>query len=180
MQAIGGRLLHRELTDRILSCAIEVHRTLGPGLLESAYRICLLRELELQGVSAVPEVPIPLRYKGMAVESAYRADLIVDYKVLVELKSTDKLLPIHDAQLLTYLRLCDLRVGLLLNFNVTSLRQGMRRLICCRPLRDAPWISVDLRGPRLNHLPLNKGFCLARNAWYPIWKSSVPKQANPS
>jgi GxxExxY protein len=129
MDTLGGRLLHRELTDRILNCAVEVHRTLGPGLLESAYRICLARELELNGVPTVPEVPIPLVYKGMAVKSAYRADLIVDCKVLVELKATDKLLPIHDAQLLTSLRLCGLRVGLLLNFNVTSLRQGMRRFI---------------------------------------------------
>ena len=98
-------------------------------MLESAYRVCLTRELQLKGMHVVSEVPVPLLYKDVAIDAAYRADLIVDGQVLLELKSSEKLLAIHDAQLLTYLRLCNLRVGLLLNFNVTSLRQGIRRLI---------------------------------------------------
>ena len=129
METTGASVLHRDLTERILGCAIDVHRALGPGLLESAYRVCLTRELQLKGMHVVSEVPVPLLYKDVAIDAAYRADLIVDGQVLLELKSSEKLLAIHDAQLLTYLRLCNLRVGLLLNFNVTSLRQGIRRLI---------------------------------------------------
>ena len=129
MEALGKCVLHRDLTGRILNCAIDVHRALGPGLLESAYRVCLTRELQIKGMNVVSEVPVPLIYKDVALDAAYRADIIVDGKVLLELKSSERLLAIHDAQLLTYLRLCNLRVGLLLNFNVTSLRQGIRRLI---------------------------------------------------
>ena len=125
----GMTLYRAELTDQIISSAIEVHRELGPGLLESAYRSCLHRELMLRSLRVVAEIGIPVHYKGIEISDAYRADLLVEGEVLVELKAIEAFLPIHDAQLLTYLRLCKLKVGLLINFNVKALRQGIRRLI---------------------------------------------------
>ena len=122
--------LHRaKLTDQIIAGAIEVHRQLGPGLLESTYRACLQRELVLRCLRVASEVFIPFHYKGVEIAHAYRADLLVEDEVLVELKAIDTLLPIHDAQLLTYLRLARLRIGFLINFNVRALRQGIRRLV---------------------------------------------------
>ena len=126
---LGGQMLGRELTDRILAGAVEVHRALGPGLLESVYRRCLRQELESSGLNVQVETPVPIQFKGVTLESGYRADLIVDSTVLLELKSVEKLLPIHDAQVLTYLRLTKLRIGLLLNFNVTRLQYGIRRFV---------------------------------------------------
>ena len=120
---------HSQLTARILDSAIQVHAALGPGLLESAYRACLAHQLALDGMPSRHEVPIPLRYRGLEIESSYRADLVVDETVLLELKAVDRLLPIHSSQLLTYLRLLDVRVGLLINFNVTRLKFGVKRLI---------------------------------------------------
>ena len=105
------------LTGAILGCAIEVHRTLGPGLLESAYETCLVCELTRAGLAFEAQVPVPIVYKGEEFPCAFRADLIVERRVLVELKAVDCLLPVHDAQLLTYLKLRSLRVGLLINFN---------------------------------------------------------------
>ena len=113
----------------MLACAFEVHRILGPGLLENAYKTCLCHELQLKGLPHRREADIPIEYKGVPVEAGYRADLIVDTKVLVELRAIDRLLPVHEAQILTYLRLSGVRVGLLINFNVTSLRHGVRRFI---------------------------------------------------
>jgi len=125
-----SELQYRNLTDQILAAAVEVHRNLGPGLLESAYRSCLCRQFELAGLSVDVEVPIPVEYKGCSIATGYRADMIVERCVLLELKAVEKILPIHVAQTLTYLRLARLRVGLLLNFNVTSMRLGgVRRLI---------------------------------------------------
>ena len=123
------RLVHSEVTQKILGCAIEVHRHLGPGLLESAYRECMLEEMSLQGLAWAREVSIPLTYKDPLLPVAYRADLVVEDKVIIELKAIEKLLPIHEAQLLSYLRLAKLRVGLLLNFNMPTLRAGLRRII---------------------------------------------------
>jgi GxxExxY protein len=123
------RLLHGGLTDRILACAIDVHRDLGPGLMESAYRACLVDRLCREGLTVRQEVPVSIDYKGHLVESAYRADLVVEDAVLLELKSIDTLLPIHTAQVLTYLRFLNLRVGLLINFNVTNMMKGIRRYI---------------------------------------------------
>jgi GxxExxY protein len=120
----------QRLTRKIIGCAIEVHRALGPGLLESAYRSCLVRELELAGMSAKQEVRIGLNYKGHEIECAYRADVVVEGSVLVELKALDQLLAIHKTQLLTYLRLSGLRIGLLINFNAPILRDGVTRVIC--------------------------------------------------
>ena len=118
-----------EVTGRILGAAIEVHRHLGPGLLESAYRVCLLHELRAAGLHVRNEVAFPIAYKGRVIEGAYRADLVVEGAVLVELKAVENILPIHEAQTLTYMRLGNLPVGLLLNFNVPRLKDGIRRFI---------------------------------------------------
>ncbi len=122
-------LLHEELTKQIISAAIAVHRELGPGLLESAYQACLLHELLLRRVSCESEVQLPVAYKGIQLDCGYRMDFVVDKAVALELKSVEKILPIHHSQLMTYLRLSKLRVGLLINFNVEVLRQGIIRKI---------------------------------------------------
>lgn len=118
-----------QLTHEIIGAAIEVHRRLGPGLLESAYRRCLYRELSLRGVEYYPEFPLPLEYKGLRLNCGYRVDCVVKGLVAVEVKSVVALAPIHEAQLLTYLRLGGWRLGLLINFNVEVLRNGIRRRI---------------------------------------------------
>ena len=117
------------LTGRIIAAAIEVHRHLGPGLLESAYRTCLLDELAAAGLNVRHKVVLPISYKGRQIEGAYRADLVVEDAVLVELKAVEHILPIHESQTLTYLRLGNLPVGLLLNFNVPRLKDGIHRFI---------------------------------------------------
>ncbi len=120
---------HSELTELIIGAAIEVHRELGPGLLESAYQTCLRWELEQRSIPVSKEVPLPLRYKGLDLDAGYRLDLIVDQTVIVEVKSIDRFAPIHTAQLLTYLRLAKLQVGLLINFNVPALKEGIKRVM---------------------------------------------------
>lgn len=117
------------LTKEIIGAAIEVHRHLGPGLLESAYRKCLMQELCLRGVSFRHELLLPVEYKGIYLGSAYRMDLVVEDAVVVEIKSVEALTEIHEAQLLTYLRLGGWAVGLLINFNVEVLRKGIRRRV---------------------------------------------------
>ena len=107
-----------DLTGVIIGAAIEVHRALGPGLLESAYQECLCRELELRGVRFKRQLPVPLEYKGVRMEKAYPLDLLVEEFCVVEIKSVESLHPIDEAQLLTYMRLGSWRIGLLLNFNV--------------------------------------------------------------
>jgi GxxExxY protein len=123
----GERLLHAELTDRILACAIEVHRELGPGLMEVAYRKCLVDRLEVGGLRVKQEVPCSINYNGRVIDMAFRADLVIEDRVLLELKSVAALLPIHGAQVLTYLKFLNLRVGFLMNFNTTNLMKGTRR-----------------------------------------------------
>jgi GxxExxY protein len=118
-----------ELTERLIGCAIEVHRALGPGLLESTYEMCLCRELNLQEIPFLRQQPIPVLYKGVKLDCGYRADLIVDGRLLVEIKSIDQIVAIHDAQLLSYLKLSSLKVGLLINFNVRMLKDGIRRRV---------------------------------------------------
>jgi GxxExxY protein len=120
---------HRDLTQQIIGACIEVHRTLGPGLLESAYRTCVAFELQLRGLRVQRELGVTVEYKGLQIENAYRIDLVVDEKVILEAKSVLHLTPVHDAQLLTYLRLAHKQVGLLVNFNARSIRSGLRRLI---------------------------------------------------
>ena len=118
------------LTRTIIGAAIEVHRALGPGLLESAYRGCLKLELKEQGLAVAQERPLPVIYHGQAVGVGYRLDLVVNDRVIVEVKAVERLEPVHTAQLLCYLRLSDLPVGLLLNFNVKWLvDQGLRRVV---------------------------------------------------
>ncbi len=118
-----------EISSVVIGAAIEVHRALGPGLLESVYQKCLARELELQAVPYREEVPLDVRYKGMEFEAAYRMDMLVDGKVVVELKAVENVVPVHEAQLLSYLRLVHLRLGLLINFNVPVLRVGIKRIV---------------------------------------------------
>ena len=120
-------------TQAVIGASIEVHRALGPGLLESAYEQCLCRELELLGIPFHRQFPVPLSYKGLRVEAGYRLDLLVDNQVVIEIKAVEALHEIHSAQLLTYLKLGNWPVGLLINFNVTLLKDGIRRLIN-RPL----------------------------------------------
>jgi GxxExxY protein len=117
------------LTGQIISAAIEVHRILGPGLLESAYEECLCRELHRRGINFERQVDLPIDYKGYRIESGYRLDLVVDHRVVVELKAVRQLEKIHEAQLLTYLKLTGLNLGLLLNFNVVLLKDGIKRFV---------------------------------------------------
>ena len=118
-----------EISNAVIGCAIEVHRALGPGLLESVYQKCLARELELKQISFREEMPLSVKYKGLDFESAYRLDMLVGNKVIVELKAVEQLLPIHEAQVLSYLRLTELKLGLLVNFNVPALRNGIKRIV---------------------------------------------------
>ena len=118
-----------ELSEQIIGAGIDVHRELGPGLLESAYEECLCYELARRGVPFTRQQPLPVVYKGVRLECGYQMDLVVNNGIIVELKSVEKLLPIHEAQLLTYLKLADLTLGLLLNFNVFVFKQGIRRIV---------------------------------------------------
>ena len=116
------------LTGEIIGAAIEVHRTLGPGLLESAYEECLCRELEIREVVFERQKELPIQYKGAKLDCGYRLDIVVANTVILELKACEKLEPIHEAQLLTYLKLTGLKVGLLINFNVPVLTNGIKRI----------------------------------------------------
>ena len=118
-----------EITEIIIGAAIEVHRHLGPGLLESTYETCTAHEITQSGLSVVRQKVLPIRYKGIEIGEGYRLDLLVADKVITEIKAVETLLPIHEAQLLTYLRLTGLRVGLLINFNVPVLKSGIRRMV---------------------------------------------------
>lgn len=116
------------LTGRIIGAAINVHRELGPGLLESAYESCLFHELVLGGLRVERQKNLPIQYREMSLDAGYRIDLLVEEQVIVELKAVESLRPIHDAQLLSYLKLSGLATGLLINFHVTLLRDGIKRL----------------------------------------------------
>ncbi len=120
---------HDSLTEAIIGAAIEVHRHLGPGVLESVFEECLCFELANAGTSVRRQPPIPVIYKGVSLELGFRPDLIVSDKVIVELKCVEKLLPVHEAQLLTYLRLSGIRIGLLINFQSQPLFRGIKRMI---------------------------------------------------
>jgi GxxExxY protein len=117
------------LTHEIIGAAIEVHRELGPGLLESVYQLCLEHELKLRGVDHLPQQPLPIVYKGLHLDADLRMDLFFPGRLVVELKAAEKLLPIHEAQLLTYLKLTKVRVGLLINFCVPVLKDGLKRMV---------------------------------------------------
>ncbi|RJR20464.1 MAG: GxxExxY protein [Nitrospiraceae bacterium] len=122
-------ILHKELTNRIIASAIEVHRTLGPGLLESAYEECFCHELYTQGISFERQKPLPLKYKEINLDCGYRMDIVVDNMVIVELKCVDKITVVHEAQVLTYLRLSHIKVGLIINFYTDVLKNGIKRLV---------------------------------------------------
>lgn len=118
-----------QLSDVTIGAAIEVHRHLGPGLLESSYHACLCRELELRGIAYDSQVALPLQYKGIQLSKGYIIDLLIENSLVVEIKSVDKLLPIHSAQLITYMRLRGVSSGLLMNFNVHLLPHGIKRML---------------------------------------------------
>mgnify|MGYP000201888188 CR=1 FL=1 len=125
-----SQLTHPEWTESILGAALEVHQILGPGLLESSYQACLARELTLRGIPFAREVPVPLAYQGTRLDCSYRLDFVVQKRVVIEVKAVERVEPIHEAQLLTYLRLTGLPVGLILNFNVSwVLLDGVTRLV---------------------------------------------------
>jgi len=118
-----------EITERVIGAAIEVHRALGPGLLESAYEECLAHELTLRAVTFERQRALPVQYNGVALDCGYRLDLLVENAVVVEIKAVSEIEPVHEAQLLTYLRLGGWQVGLLINFNVPVLKNGIRRRV---------------------------------------------------
>lgn len=141
-------LVCEAITEKVIGCAIDVHRALGPGLLESAYESCLVYELQQSQLKVQSQVPIPLVYKSVKLDCGYRADLIVEDAVILEIKSIESLLPIHEAQLISYLRLTKLPVGLLINFNVKLLTKGIvRRANTLSQLSDLR----DLRGKNGMH-----------------------------
>ncbi|UCG78625.1 MAG: GxxExxY protein [Nitrospirota bacterium] len=125
----GDLFYCEEVTDAIIASAIEVHKHLGPGLLESAYEECLCHELSLNKVPFKRQVDLPLEYKGISLDCGYRIDMVVDDKVIIELKCVDKIVPVHEAQLLTYMKLSDIKVGLIINFRSNLIRNGIRRLV---------------------------------------------------
>jgi len=118
-----------DLSNRVIGCAIEVHRILGPGLLESTYRRCLSRELELEKIEHACEVPVPVGYKGTLLECGYRIDILIEQFLILELKSVKEIDSVHEAQVLTYIKLFGARVGLIINFNKTQLRYGLKRFV---------------------------------------------------
>lgn len=121
------------LSSLVIGAALEVHKTLGPGLMESAYEVCLCHELSLRGIPHQSQILLPVKYKGIQINADYRIDILVDDCLLLELKSVEKVLPIHKAQTLTYLRLSSLWLGLVINFNVEMLRDGIHRVVNGEP-----------------------------------------------
>ncbi len=118
-----------ELSNVVIGCALEVHRALGPGLLESTYEQCFAHELKLADIPFKIQYPLPVEYKGLKLDCGYRVDLLIDDSIIVELKSVEKILPIHQAQLLTYMKLSEKSIGLLIKFNVTYLKNGIKRMV---------------------------------------------------
>ncbi len=122
-------MTENELSKIIIGCAIDVHKNLGPGLLESAYQYCLMYELKEKGLRVQKEVPRPIVYKEVKLDHGYRMDLLVNNKVVIEIKTVEAITDVHEAQLLTYLRLGNYRLGLILNFHTTVLKTGIRRMV---------------------------------------------------
>ena len=118
-----------KITETIIGAAVNVQRALGPGLLESAYEACMVYELAQAGLKVEQQKPLPIVYRGVKLECGYRMDLMIDNEIIVEIKSIEKLLPIHQAQLLSYLKLSNCRVGLLINFNIKVLKNGIQRVV---------------------------------------------------
>jgi GxxExxY protein len=122
-------MINNDLTEKIIGCAIEVHRTLGPGLLESAYQECLFYELKSQGVWVEKEISLPIIYKEIKIDHGYRIDLLVENRIVIELKTVEKFSDVHTAQILTYMRLGEYSTGLLINFNTKLLKDGLKRFV---------------------------------------------------
>jgi len=118
-----------EISEKVIGGAIEVHQAIGPGLLESAYEACMRQELKLRGLAVEPQRVLPIEYKGLKLDCGYRIDLLVESQVVVELKAVHALEPVHEAQLLTYLKLGNWKLGLLINFNVPLLKHGIKRMM---------------------------------------------------
>lgn len=118
-----------DLSNRVIGCAIEVHRHLGPGLLESAYEQCLAHELSRNNIAFQLQLAQPVRYKDVLLDCGYRIDILIENQLIIELKSVEKLLGIHEAQLLTYMKLAEMKLGLLMNFNVSKLKEGIKRFV---------------------------------------------------
>ena len=121
--------LKNDLTHVVIGMAIDVHRELGPGLLESAYEECLAYELRQSSLKFARQDPVPIKYKGLELDCGYRLDLLIEDKLIIELKSVDELIPIFDAQILTYMKLADKHLGLLINFNVPMVKMGIKRFV---------------------------------------------------
>ena len=117
------------LSEKIIGCAIEVHKGIGPGLLESAYEECLAYELAQAGLSFRRQVKLPVTYKGVQLDCGYKLDLIVNEQIILELKAVERIMPIHEAQLLSYLRMMNLRLGLILNFHTSMMKNGIKRIV---------------------------------------------------
>jgi GxxExxY protein len=117
------------ITGQVLDASVAVHKIMGPGLLESVYELCLMKELQLRGLNVQRQVPIPLIYKGYELSKEYVIDLLVENDIILEIKAVETLLPIHEAQLISYLKLADKKVGLLINFNVPILKNGFKRFV---------------------------------------------------
>jgi GxxExxY protein len=131
MEIHGGKKMqpYKELSSMVIGCAIEVHRHLGPGLLESTYEQCLAHELRLNNIPFRLQYPLPVEYKGLQLDCGYRVDLFIDDKIILELKSVDELHGIHQAQILTYMKLAGIRQGYLVNFNVKRLKDGLKSFL---------------------------------------------------
>ena len=132
-----------DLTDKVIGACIEIHQAVGPGLLESAYEGCLCHELSLAGLQFERQKPLPVHYKGVNLDCGYRLDLVIENRLVMELKAVEQLLPVHEAQLLTYLKLSGMPLGLLVNFNVARLKDGLKRMVNRFPDFSA---SLRLRG----------------------------------
>ncbi len=138
------RYQDEEINREVISSAIQIHKTLGPGLLESTYKTCLLLELQDRGLHCKQELLVPIVYKNHRIDCGFRIDLLVEEKIVVELKAIEQLLPVHEAQVLTYLRLFQKQVGLLINFNVVLLKRGIRRCVLNaneEEMQEVDWIQ---------------------------------------
>jgi GxxExxY protein len=125
----GKKIQFTDLSHKVLGCAIEVHRAIGPGLLESAYQQCLCHELSLNQIRFEIEKPLPVQYKGIKLDCGYRIDILVEDEIIIELKSVEQLLPLHEAQILSYMKLMNVRCGFLINFNVKVLKNGIKSFV---------------------------------------------------
>ena len=132
-----------DLSNRVIGCAIEVHRFLGPGLLESAYEQCLAYELNRSGIAFQLQHPQPVQYKDIRLDCGFRIDILVVKQLIVELKSVEAVKPIHEAQLLTYMKLADVKIGLLINFNNTRLKDGIKRFVLCPGKKNGDRSFID-------------------------------------